>query len=52
MPEVMSVSGRKAFETWYTKQTGTFNFAEELVSYCESDVKFTERRLLEVQTAV
>ena len=39
MPEVMSVSGRKAFETWHAKQTGTFNFAEELVAYCESDVK-------------
>ena len=27
MPEVMSVSGRKAFETWHALQTGTFNFA-------------------------
>ena len=46
MPEVMSVSGRKAFETWYTKQTGTFNFAEELVSYCESDVKLLKEGCL------
>ena len=39
MPEVMSVSGRKAFETWHATQTGMFDFAEELVAYCESDVK-------------
>ena len=39
MPEVMSVSGRKAFETCHAQQTGTFNFVEELVAYCESDVK-------------
>ena len=55
MPEVMSVSGRKAFETWHAKQTGTFNFAEELVAYCESDVKLlkegclTFKRLFEEQ---
>ena len=29
MPEVMSVSGRKAFETWHAQQTGTFNFAKD-----------------------
>lgn len=27
MPEVMSVSGRNACETWHAKQTETFNFA-------------------------
>jgi len=46
MPEVMSVSGRKAFETWHTKQTGTFDFAEELVTYCESNVKLLKEGCL------
>ena len=46
MPEVMSVSARKAFETWHAKQTGTFNFAEELVAYCESDVKLLKEGCL------
>ena len=46
MPEVMSLSGRKAFETWRAKQTGTFNFAEELVAYCESDVKLLKEGCL------
>ena len=46
MPEVMSVSGRKAFETWHAKQTGTFDFAEELVAYCESDVKLLKEGCL------
>ena len=55
MSEVMSVSGRKAFETWHANQTSTFNFAEELVAYCESDVKLlkegclTFKRLFEQQ---
>ena len=46
MPEVMSVSGRKAFETWHAKQTGIFDFAEELVAYCESDVKLLKEGCL------
>ena len=46
MPEVMSVSGRKAFETWHAKQTGMFDFAEELVAYCESDVKLLKEGCL------
>ena len=46
MPEVMSVSGRKVFETWHAQQTGTFNFAEELVAYCESDVKLLKEGCL------
>ena len=55
MPEVKSVSGRKAFETWHAQQIGTFNFAEELLAYCESDVKLlkegclTFKRLFEQQ---
>ena len=42
MPETMSVSGRKAFETWHAEQVSKqveFDFDEELVAYCESDVK-------------
>ena len=46
MPEVMSVSGSKAFETWHAQQTGTSNFAEELVAYCESDVKLLKEGCL------
>ena len=55
MPEVMSVSGCKAFETWHAQQAGTLNFAEELMAYCESDVKLlkegclTFKRLFEQQ---
>lgn len=43
------------FGTWNSKQTGTFNLAEELVAYCESDVKLrkedclTLKRLFEQQ---
>ena len=39
MPEVMSVAGFKEFEIWHAKQMGTLHFAEELVAYCESEVK-------------
>ena len=46
MPEVMSVSGRKAFEIWHAQQTGTFDFAEELVAYCESNVKLLKEGCL------
>ena len=34
------------FETWHSKQTGTFNFAEELLAYCESDVKLLKEGCL------
>ena len=46
MPEVMSVSSHKGFEAWHAKQTGTFDFAEELVTYCESDVKLLKEGCL------
>ena len=46
MPEVMPASGCKAFETWHAQQTGTFNFAEELVTYCKSDVKLLKEGCL------
>jgi len=42
MPETMSVSGRKNFEMWHAEQVAKqveFYFNEELVAYCESDVK-------------
>ena len=42
MPETMSVSGRKAFETWYAQQVADqvqFDFSKELIEYCQSDVK-------------
>ena len=39
MPEVMSPDGRKKFEEWHNQQKDkTFDFAKELVDYCESDV--------------
>ena len=49
MPEVMSVSGRKDFETWHVKQVAdnvTFKFADELVAYCELDVKLLKEGCL------
>ena len=52
MPEVMSVSGRKAFETWHAKQTGMFDFAEELVAYCESDVKLLKEGCLKFKNCL
>ena len=58
MPEVMWVSGRKDFEEWHAEQVAKnvmFDFAKELVAYCESDVKLlkegclTFKRLFEKQ---
>lgn len=60
MPEGMSVKGRKDFETWHAKQVTDgveFDFAKELVSYCESDVRLlkegclTFKRLFEAKTS-
>ena len=42
MPETMSVSGHKAFETWRAQQVADqvqFDFSKELIEYCKSDVK-------------
>ena len=40
MPEVMSSSKRKEFDTWYATQPSTgYDFHKELPEYCESDVK-------------
>ena len=49
MPQVMSVSGRKDFETWHSKQVADnviFKFADELMAYCESDVKLLKEGCL------
>lgn len=46
MPESMSVSGRKNFEKWYDEQVAKnveFDFQNELVQYCESDVKLLKQ---------
>jgi hypothetical protein len=38
-PDDMSVSNRKAFFTWYEQQkNNTFNFPQEFLNYCISDV--------------
>jgi len=42
MPETMLVSGRKVFETWHAEQVlkhVELDFDQEIVAYCESDVK-------------
>ena len=49
MPESMSVSGRKNFEKWYDEQVAKnveFDFQNELVEYCESDVKLLKQGCL------
>ena len=38
-PEGMSEGRRQEFDVWYKKQTGAYNFHDELVAYCESDVE-------------
>lgn len=49
LPETMSVEGRKAFETWHDQQRAkqvVFNFAEELIAYCKSDVRLLKESCL------
>ena len=59
MPETMSSEGRQKFEAWHKEQTdnqGVFDFQQELVAYCESDVRLlkegclTFKRVFEAQT--
>lgn len=38
-PIGMSAGRRAEFETGYAQQTGEFNFQEELLTYCQSDVE-------------
>ena len=49
MPEVMSVSSHKEFETWHAAQVATkvqFNFNKELIKCCESDVELLKQGCL------
>ena len=59
MPETMSPEGRQKFEAWHKEQSDNqvvFDFQQELVAYCESDVRLlkegclTFKRVFEAQT--
>ena len=53
IPESMSPKGRKAFETWHADQRKNnveFHFAEELVQYCESDVRLLKEGCMTFKT--
>lgn len=46
MPEAMSVKGLKEFNTWHDQQRErnvVFNFKQELVDYCKSDVELLKQ---------
>ena len=58
MPETMSVEGKQALEKWHQEQREkevVFDFQQELVAYCKSDVRLlkqgclTFKRLFEAQ---
>ena len=42
-PDDMTASARAAFYAWYETQGKTFNFHEEFLSYCISDVDILQR---------
>ena len=49
MPETMSLEGRQAFETWHQQQRDqgvVFNFQQELLAYCSSDVRLLKQGCL------
>ena len=49
MPDVMSVSARRDFEVWHTRQrvaSVIYDFQKELTEYCESDVKLLKQGCL------
>ena len=49
MPETMSPEDRQAFETWHQEQRDqgvAFNFKQELLAYCESDVRLLKQGCL------
>ena len=49
MPETMSPKDRQAFETWHQEQRDkgvVFNFQQELIAYCESDVRLLKQGCL------
>ena len=41
-----SENKKKEFETWYEKQTGIYNFKNEITEYCKSDVKLLKEGTL------
>jgi hypothetical protein len=45
-PELMSISDKEKFESWYACQTNVFNLQEELRAYCESDVEILKKGAL------
>ena len=48
-PDGMNDKKRKEFMTWYQQKVesnATFNFQEELLAYCESDVKLLKEGCL------
>ena len=49
MPETMSPEDRQAFETWHQEQRDqgvVFDFKQELIAYCESDVRLLKQGCL------
>ena len=49
MPETMSPEDRQAFETWHQEQRDqgvVFHFKQELIAYCESDVRLLKQGCL------
>ena len=49
MPETMSPEDRQAFETWHQEQRDqgvVFHFKQELLAYCESDVRLLKQGCL------
>ena len=49
MPDTMSPEGKQALETWHQEQHNqgvVFNFQQELLSYCESDVRLLKQGCL------
>ena len=49
MPETMSPKDRQAFETWHQEQHDqgvVFHFKQELIAYCESDVRLLKQGCL------
>ena len=49
MPETMSTEGKQAFEKWHQEQRANnivFDFQQELVAYCKSDVRLLKEGCL------
>ena len=54
MPDVMSVSTRRDFKVWHTRQrvaSVIYDFQKELTEYCESDIKFLKQGCLSFKLA-